>query len=136
MTRKKGEQPEFPIEDPKLPVELDGEGGGDSLFDVDGALAGLLDAVIPGAFGQDLPPGGRYVEQFQEEHQWSEVEFLPEGFTFRDYIMASAISAWEYENAKGDINKYPKNSKTLREFKPVISDKSFSFEKNKLKENI
>ena len=35
-----------------------------------------------------------------------------------------------------DINKYPKNSKTLREFKPVISDKSFSFEKNKLKENI
>jgi|GEM_PF-4569689 len=99
MTRKKGEQPEFPIEDPKLPVELDGEGGGDSLFDVDGALAGLLDAVIPGAFGQDLPPGGRYVEQFQEEHQWSEVEFLPEGFTFRDYIMASAISAWEYENA-------------------------------------
>ena len=35
-----------------------------------------------------------------------------------------------------DINKYPKNSKTLIEFKPFISEASFSIHKNKIKINI
>ena len=37
------------------------------------------------------------------------------------------------ESLDFDINKYPKNSKTLREFKPFISEESFSFKKNKLR---
>jgi hypothetical protein len=40
------------------------------------------------------------------------------------------------ESLEFDINKYPKNSKTLREFKPFISEESFSFQKNKLRKNI
>jgi hypothetical protein len=40
------------------------------------------------------------------------------------------------ESLNFDIKKYPKNSKTLREFKPVISRASFSSEKNKLEKNI
>ena len=40
------------------------------------------------------------------------------------------------ESLEFDINKYPKNSKTLREFKPFISEESFSFKKNKLRKNI
>ena len=33
------------------------------------------------------------------------------------------------ESLEFDINKYPKNSKTFREFKPFISEESFSFKK-------
>jgi hypothetical protein len=40
------------------------------------------------------------------------------------------------ESLEFDINKYPQNSKTLREFKPFISEESFSFQKNKLRKNI
>ena len=40
------------------------------------------------------------------------------------------------ESLEFDINKYPKNSKTFREFKPFISEESFSFQKNKLRKNI
>jgi len=40
------------------------------------------------------------------------------------------------ESLEFDINKYPKNSKTFREFKPFISEESFSFKKNKLRKNI
>ena len=35
-----------------------------------------------------------------------------------------------------DINKYPKNSKTLKEFKPFNSDESFLSQKNRLTENL
>ena len=35
-----------------------------------------------------------------------------------------------------DINKYPKNSKTLKEFKPFSSEESFLNQKNRLTENI
>ena len=35
-----------------------------------------------------------------------------------------------------DINKYPKNSKTLKEFKPFIPEESFLIQKNRLTENI
>ena len=35
-----------------------------------------------------------------------------------------------------DINKYPKNSKTLKEFKPFISEDSFLNQKNRLMENL
>ena len=35
-----------------------------------------------------------------------------------------------------DINKYPKNSKTLKEFKPFISQESFLNQKNRLTENL
>ena len=35
-----------------------------------------------------------------------------------------------------DINKYPKNSKTLKEFKPINSDESFLSQKNRLTENL
>ena len=35
-----------------------------------------------------------------------------------------------------DINKYPKNSKTLKEFKPFILEESFLIQKNRLTENI
>ena len=35
-----------------------------------------------------------------------------------------------------DINKYPKNSKTLKEFKPFNSDESFLIQKNRLTENL
>ncbi len=35
-----------------------------------------------------------------------------------------------------DINKYPKNSKTLKEFKPFISEEPFIIEKNRLTENL
>ena len=35
-----------------------------------------------------------------------------------------------------DINKYPKNSKTLKEFKPFISEESFLNQKNRLTENL
>ena len=35
-----------------------------------------------------------------------------------------------------DINKYPKNSKTLKEFKPFNSDESFLSQKKRLTENL
>ena len=35
-----------------------------------------------------------------------------------------------------DINKYPKNLKTLKEFKPINSDESFLSQKNRLTENL
>ena len=35
-----------------------------------------------------------------------------------------------------DINKYPKNSKTLKEFKPFNLDESFLSQKNRLTENL
>ncbi|MGB0295104.1 MAG: hypothetical protein ACPGAO_09810, partial [Flavobacteriaceae bacterium] len=35
-----------------------------------------------------------------------------------------------------DINKYPKNSKTLKEFKPFSSEESFLNQKKRLVENI
>ena len=35
-----------------------------------------------------------------------------------------------------DINKYPKNPKTVKEFKPLISEESFSIQKNRLRKNI
>ena len=35
-----------------------------------------------------------------------------------------------------DINKYPKNSKTLKEFKSFSSEESFLNKKNRLTENI
>ena len=40
------------------------------------------------------------------------------------------------ESLEFDINKYPKNSKTFREFKPFISEESFSFQKNKFRKSI
>ena len=40
------------------------------------------------------------------------------------------------ESLDFDINKYPKNSKTLKEFKHFISEEPFLIEKNRLRENI
>ena len=42
----------------------------------------------------------------------------------------------EPESLDFDINKYPKNSKTLKEFKPFISQESFLNQKNRLTENL
>ena len=42
----------------------------------------------------------------------------------------------ELESKEFDINKYPKNSTSLNEFKPLVSEESFFIQKNRLRENI
>ena len=48
------------------------------------------------------------------------------------------ISLWTrlFGRLFGNINKYPKNSKTLKEFKSFSSEESFLNKKNRLTENI
>lgn len=87
-----------PDEEPKTPAQpID-----DDSMDVSGALAGLLDAVVPSANAEDIPTGAMTVSQFRETYDWSEFEFLPQNVSFGDYIFANAFTAWNEVNAELD----------------------------------